>query len=101
MSGDSVLADPGGLRGLVTVLRNGADDLSTAAVPAPVAPDAGRSSANVGAALSAIAKSAALLIAQSQDSANKINANNGSYGNADNQTATGLHGLEGQLLGPN
>ena len=101
MSGESVLADPDGLRGLVTVLRNGADDLSTAATPAPAAPDAGRSSANVGAALSAIAKSAAMLIAQSQDSANKINLSNGAYGNADNQTATGLHSLESRLLGPN
>ncbi|HEY0805234.1 MAG TPA: hypothetical protein VGD84_09225 [Pseudonocardiaceae bacterium] len=93
MSGDSVLADQGGLRSLVSVLRNGADELSTAATPAPDAPDAGRSSVNVGAALSAIAKSAALLIAQSQDSADKINTSSGAYGNADNQTATGLHGL--------
>ncbi len=101
MSGDSVLADQDGLRSLVTVLRDGADELSTAARPGPGAPDVGRSSANVGAALSAIMKSAALLIAQSQDSAGKINTSNGAYGNADNQTATGLHGLEGQLLEPN
>jgi hypothetical protein len=101
MSGNSILADQDGLRSLVTELRNGADDLSAAATPVPDAPDAGRSSANVGAALSAILKSAALLIAQSQDCAGKINTDDGAYGDTDNQVATGLNSLTGQLLGPN
>jgi hypothetical protein len=89
------------LRDLAAGLRTGADSLSSAALPMPAAPDAGRSSANVGAALSAIAKSAAVLIARSQDSADKINVSSGAYGNTDNDTATGLHRLEGQLLEPN
>jgi hypothetical protein len=97
----SVLADHDGLRSLSTMLRNGAGDLGDAAVPVAAAPDAGRSSANVGAALAALVRSMAVLIAQSQVAAKKINANDGAYGNADNQTATGLHELEGQLLEPN
>jgi hypothetical protein len=101
MTDNSVFADHDGLAGLSTGLRNGAGDLADAAMPVTDPPDAGRSSANVGTALAAIVRSMALLIAQSQRGAGQINANNGAYGNADNQTATGLHELEGQLLDPN
>ncbi|HEX3785939.1 MAG TPA: hypothetical protein VHX38_40325 [Pseudonocardiaceae bacterium] len=100
MSGGSVRADHDGLQNLVTTLRNSADDLATAASPAPAAPDAGISSANVGDALSAIVKSTALLIAQQQSAANKINVNNGAYVAADNEVETGLTQLQGQLLEP-
>jgi hypothetical protein len=101
VAGNSVVAHHDGLLDLSAVLRNGAGDLADAALPVAEAPDVGRSSANVGAALSAIVRSMALLIAQSQDAAGKVNANNGAYGNAENQTTTGLHELEGQLLEPN
>ncbi|HEX5402338.1 MAG TPA: hypothetical protein VFX16_08560 [Pseudonocardiaceae bacterium] len=101
MTGSSVFAEHDGLTGLSTILRNGAGDLADAAMPVTDPPDAGRSSANVGAALAAIVRSMALLIAQSERTAAQINANNGAYGDVDNQTATGLHELEGQLLEPN
>jgi hypothetical protein len=98
---DSVIADSDGLASLCALLRNGAGDLADAALPASDAPDAGRSSENVGAALSAIVRSMALLIAHSQIAARDIDVSSGAYGNTDNQTATGLHDLEGELLGPN
>lgn len=100
MPGDSVRADHDGLQNLVTTLRNSADDLETAASPAPDAPDAGISSANVGDALSSIVKSTALLIAQQESTANNINVSDGAYGAADNQVETGLTQLQGQLLEP-
>lgn len=100
MADGSILADTDGLRDLVTTLRGGADQLTGAAAPAPTAPNAGISSANVGAALAAIVKSTALLIAQQQATADNINVSNGAYGAADNQAATGLNDLEGQLLEP-
>lgn len=100
MASGSIVADTDGLRDLVATLRGGADQLTDAATPAPAAPDAGISSANVGAALSAIMKSTALLIAQQQATANNINVSNGAYGAADNEAATGLNDLEGELLEP-
>ena len=100
MSGGSVRADHDGLQNLVTTLRNSAEDLGAAASPAPVAPDAGISSANVGDALSSIVKSTALLIAQQESTANNINVGNGAYGAADNQVETGLTQIQGQLLEP-
>jgi hypothetical protein len=98
---NKVVADQAGLAGLVSTLHNGAEDLGSTASPAPSAPDAGRSSANVGAALSAIMKSVASLIALSQDSGNKINTNSGAYGSADNQVDTGFQGILGNLTNPN
>jgi hypothetical protein len=86
---------------LVSTVHNGAADLGGAAVPAPGAPDAGRSSANVGSALSAITKSTASLIALSQDSANKIDINSGAYGATDNQADTGLRGVLSNVTSPN
>jgi hypothetical protein len=96
-----LVADRDGLERLSAALRNGASELTDAAVPAPDAPDAGRSSANVGIALSAVVRSMALLIAQSQRTASKINASNGAYGDTDNEIATGLRELDDELLGPN
>ena len=101
MVGNGFSADRDGLTRLVSTVHNGADDLGHAAVPVAGAPDAGRSSANVGTALSAIVRSTASLIALSQDSANKINITSGAYGATDNQADTGLRGVLGQLTGPN
>lgn len=100
MSGGEIFADHDGLQNLVTTLRNSGDDLITAVSPGPEAPDVGISSANVGAALSAIIKSTALLIAQHQATAHNINVANGAYGAEDNQVETGLTQLQGQLLEP-
>lgn len=100
MTADKVVADQAGLAGLTSALHNGAEDLGNAVSPAPSAPDVGRSSANVGAALSAIMKSMASLIALSQDSGNKINTNSGAYGTTDNQVDTGLQGIMGDLTNP-
>jgi Ca2+-binding RTX toxin-like protein len=96
-----LVADRDGLARLSAQLRNGADKLTDAALPASDAPDVGRSSANVGVALSAVVRSMALLVAQSQRTASKINASNGSYGDADNEIATGLRELDDELLEPN
>jgi hypothetical protein len=101
MASKGFSADRDGLGRLVSTIHNGADDLGEAAVPVSGAPDAGRSSANVGAALASITKSTASLIALSQDSANKININSGAYGATDNQADTGLRGVLGQLTSPN
>lgn len=101
MASNGFSADKNGLARLVSTVNNGVDDLGRAAVPAVGAPDAGRSSANVGAALSAIMKSTASLIALGQDSANKINVNSGAYGATDNQTDAGLRGIIGELTSPN
>ena len=100
MSSGKIFADRDGLRELTTALHNSADDLGNAAAPAPDAPNAGISSANVGAALSAIVRSTALLIAQQESAANNVHADNGAYGAEDNQIATGLTQLQGQLLEP-
>ncbi len=101
MVGNEFSADRDGLSRLVSTVNNGAEDLGRAAIPAVEAPNAGRSSANVGVALSAITKSAASLIALSHDSADKINVNSGAYGATDNQADAGLSGILGQLTGPN
>lgn len=86
---------------LVSTIHNGADDLGSAALPVAGPPDAGRSSANVGTALSAIMRSTASLIALSKDSANKINVNSGAYGATDNQADAGLRGVMSNLTSPN
>lgn len=100
MAGDKVVADEAGLAGLVSTLHNSAEDLGNAASPAPSAPDVGRSSANVGAALAAIMKSTASLIALTQDGGNKINTSSGAYGTTDNQVGSGLQGIMGDLTTP-
>lgn len=101
MAGQGFSADRDGLARLVSTVHNGAEDLGRAAAPAPGAPDAGRSSANVGIALAAITKSAASLIALSQDSANKINTSSGAYGATENQADTGLQGILSTITSPN
>lgn len=101
MTGNGFSADQDGLAQLVSTIHNGADDLGGTAVPTPGAPDAGRSSANVGTALSANTRSTASLIALSQDSANKIDINSGAYGATDNRADAGLQGVMIKLTSPN
>jgi hypothetical protein len=101
MTGDSIRADRNGLEDLATTLRRGATELADTAIPAPAAPDAGRSSANVGAALAAVMKSAAALMAKSQEAAGRIDVNDGAYAGVDNQASTALGDFEGELLEPN
>ncbi|MGH3503956.1 MAG: hypothetical protein ACRDQA_24135 [Nocardioidaceae bacterium] len=93
MPGKKMLADPDGLHDVARQLRDGADELNSAASTVPHAPDAGLSTANVGAAVSALARSAAALMVQSEDNADKIHASNGSYGATENTNTQSLDGV--------
>lgn len=91
MPGDGVdgfKADPDGLRALARQLRDGLSEVAEMAPTAPPAPNAGASSSTVGAALAAILEATAGLVSRVQDTADKIDVTDGSYGDVDNQTAT-------------
>ncbi|HEX3591877.1 MAG TPA: hypothetical protein VHV74_19825 [Pseudonocardiaceae bacterium] len=55
----------------------------------------------MGAALAAVMKSAAALMAKSQEAAGRIDVNDGAYAGVDNQASTALGDFEGELLEPN
>jgi hypothetical protein len=96
---DQLHADYAGLQGLVEQLRTGAASIDGPARSMPPAPDAGRSSANVGAAITELGKSAAALAAKTEDAANNIDAAHGSYAGTDNGATDDFRRL-GNLHGP-
>lgn len=92
-------ADYAGLQGLVEQLRRGAAAIDGPASSMPPAPNAGRSSGNVGVAIAELGKSAAALAAKTDDAANNIDAAHGSYAGTDNGSTDDFRRL-GNLHGP-
>lgn len=96
---NGVTADHESLQGMATDLRSSTDQLADAAQDVPPMPQVSTSADKVGHTLSEITKTCAGLIASVQDAAGKIDASDGSYGQADNTSADELQ-QQGENLGP-
>jgi hypothetical protein len=101
---NGVKVDHDSLQSMATDLRGSTDELTAAAHAAPPMPQVSTSADKVGHTLSEITKMAAGLIAFVEDTAGKIDASDGSYGQADNTSAEELQRQrqerQGQELGP-
>jgi hypothetical protein len=95
MSDGVIRADSAGLQALASELRHGVSGLAEAGRAAPPAPNAGASSARVAATLAAILDETAGVVAGVENTAAKIDASDGSYGEVDNRSATEF-GLTGR-----
>ncbi len=84
---DGIKADRESLRAMANALRASNDQLVGTAKTMPAMPQVSTSAEKVGFTLSEITKTAAGLIAGVEDTANKIDASDGSYGQVDNANA--------------
>lgn len=80
--------EPSALTDIATKLRAGAKDLGDGANGAPPGPDAGTSSAVVGAALAALATAGATASALLETTAGKVNAALGAYDITENSNTS-------------
>ncbi len=96
---EGVKADHESLQSMATDLRGSTDQLTDAAQETPPMPQVSTSAEKVGHTLSEITKTAAGLIASVEETAGKIDASDGSYGQADNTSADELQ-RQGEELGP-
>ena len=90
---DGVKADHESLQGMAADLQSSTNQLTDAAQAPPPMPQVSTSAEKVGHTLSEITKTAAGLIASVEDTAGKIDASDGSYGQADNISAEELQRL--------
>ncbi|MBA8826640.1 methyl-accepting chemotaxis protein [Saccharopolyspora lacisalsi] len=98
-AGDGIETDHEKLRSMASDLRSSTDKLTKAAQAVPPAPKVSTSAEQVGHTLSEITKTAAGLIAGLEDTAGKIDASDGSYGQVDNTNADDLQ-RQAEDLGP-
>lgn len=92
---DGIKADPEQLKGMAGELSKGPQGLQELAKSSPPPPQVTSSSDKVGYALSEIMRAAGALIAGMDDTASKIHASNGSYGETDNQNARDIGNVPG------
>ncbi len=90
MVGERVTADSDGLRQMASQLRASTSGIEEAAKSVPDMPEVTTSSDKVGHTISEIMKTTAAVVAGVEDIANKIDANDGSYAQTDNQNADDL-----------
>lgn len=91
--------DQQSLKQLATTLHGGADEVSEAASSMTTSVDAGMSSGTLGAAMAALAKATACVVADTERSADIINTSNGSYGSTENTNKAGLNDFLNDLSG--
>lgn len=98
-AGDGITVDRESLRAMADALRTSTDKLADTATPMPAMPQVSTSADKVGHTLSEITKTVAGLVAGVEDTANRIDAGDGSYGKVDNANADHLQRRVG-TLGP-
>lgn len=98
-AGDGIKADHESLRAMADALRTSTDTLADTAKTMPSMPQVSTSAEKVGHTLSEITKTAGGLLASVEDTAHKIDASDGSYGQVDNTNADHLQRQVG-TLGP-
>jgi hypothetical protein len=90
---DGIKANPGQLQGMAGQLRSGAEGLDGVADASPPPPEATTSNEKVGHTLAEIMKATGALVAGMHETADKIDASDGSYGDMDNQNASDIAGV--------
>lgn len=90
MTDDGFLVDRADVRALASELQNSVSGLNEAVGHGPPAPNAGSSSAKVADTLASVVRAIAGLIASVENTASKIHASDGSYGDIDNRVETDL-----------
>ncbi len=98
-AGDGITADHELLQQMADELRTSISGLDGVARSAPTMPEVTTSANKVGHTLSEITKTVAGVVAGVEDTAGKIDASDGSYGQVDNTNAADLQ-RQAKQLGP-